>query len=476
MSRKACSDSDDVSPMSCQRFRIHKNVNDIVQSTSGLRTQSTTSFTRCLGSEEVSLMSRKACPDSDDVLPVKYLRGCAADIAQRVPGFRRLAATVILGGAQLTQAVNNNSYEVCTEDYCVSFPTPRTVEVVKFPPQTTLHDCTVKWKITNGHQLDIIETTCKSTPFCPSIDCTFCVANIANPECWPKAAIIGFGLALYVALLICYVFFAVPIVLGTPMRSDYFGKLFNRFTERIPFCTHEVQHATYWTASDALTLDHALGKMQFGKSINTTTGTPERVTGCVESCDGPGCDCFYPSSGCLFYRIYLVPNNDDIYEFYKRTRWKENTQLLVTITSNSAHSKKSLIRLYPTSQSVFRANTFITDGNQTAFAPPHYSPPLPLLRPNVEVRTSQNLLVARIPQLVTAEINLRIRRTLQTLAVVSDAIFTIKNTHCQGCYNCAKEWIPPSTSKDAVNENSKKNSDFSNMFWLDHRKPWLNKG
>ncbi|VDO89701.1 unnamed protein product [Heligmosomoides polygyrus] len=32
---------------------------------------SPTWFIRCLGSEGVSLMSRKACPDSDDVLPVK---------------------------------------------------------------------------------------------------------------------------------------------------------------------------------------------------------------------------------------------------------------------------------------------------------------------------------------------------------------------------------------------------------------------
>uniref|UniRef100_A0A183G5M3 Phlebovirus_G2 domain-containing protein n=1 Tax=Heligmosomoides polygyrus TaxID=6339 RepID=A0A183G5M3_HELPZ len=51
------------------------------------------------------------------------------------------------------------------------------------------------------------------------------------------------------------------------------------------------------------------------------------VTGCKAG--GPGCDCFYPSSGCLFCRIYLVPNNDDIYEFYKCARWKETVQLLL---------------------------------------------------------------------------------------------------------------------------------------------------
>lgn len=48
-------------------------------------------------------------------------------------------------------------------------------------------------------------------------------------------------------------------------------------------------------------------------SINASSLIPELERGnrfpgntaCVESCGGPGCDCFYLSSGCLFYRIYL---------------------------------------------------------------------------------------------------------------------------------------------------------------------------
>ncbi|VDP08696.1 unnamed protein product [Heligmosomoides polygyrus] len=414
------------------------------------------------------------------------------------------------GGAQLIQTVNNNSYDVCAEDYCVSFPTPRTVEVVKFPPQTTLHDYTVKWKITNEHQIDIIETTCKATPFCPNIDCIFCVAKITNPECWPRAAIIGFGLALYVTLLICYVFFAVPIVLGTPMVN------FARLVGLLAILIVKTMVTLVTRLYNALLhifarTRHRRRRRIWSDSVNRSTLLPELrnanhfpgVTGCVESCGGPGCDCFYPSSGCLFYRIYLVPDNDDIYEFYKCTRWKENAQLLVTIASNRANSKTFLIQALPnqpesiswltiTLSSVglpptpVLANTFITDGNQTAFAPPHYNPPLvcstsqdaqnltceviedcictpaevkmkchcknvnlrsyirttdsrlPLLRPNVELRTIQNRLVARIPQLPTAEIILRIRGTFQTSAVVSDAICTIENTHCQGCYNCAK--------------------------------------
>ncbi|KAK6751721.1 hypothetical protein RB195_003250 [Necator americanus] len=82
--------------------------------------------------------------------------------------------------------------------------------------------------------------------------------------------------------------------------------------------------------------------------INTTSIVPELaignsfpgITGCMESCDGPGCDCFYLSSGCLFYRIYAVPTDDNVYELFKCIRWKEEMKLRLEI------SKGSTLRIY----------------------------------------------------------------------------------------------------------------------------------
>ncbi|KAK6035085.1 hypothetical protein COOONC_27408, partial [Cooperia oncophora] len=60
-----------------------------------------------------------------------------------------------------------------------------------------------------------------------------------------------------------------------------------------------------------------------GEQVNHLPG----VTGCVESCGGLGCDCFYPSSGCLFYRIYLTPNDDFVYNVFRCTRWRPSVHL-----------------------------------------------------------------------------------------------------------------------------------------------------
>ncbi|KAK6763552.1 hypothetical protein RB195_024032 [Necator americanus] len=46
------------------------------------------------------------------------------------------------------------------------------------------------------------------------------------------------------------------------------------------------------------------------------------TTRCLESCGGPGCDCFYLSSGCLFNRIYAVPTDNDVYELFTCSAWE----------------------------------------------------------------------------------------------------------------------------------------------------------
>ncbi|KAK6763597.1 hypothetical protein RB195_024063 [Necator americanus] len=77
-------------------------------------------------------------------------------------------------------------------------------------------------------------------------------------------------------------------------------------------------------------------------TINSTDLVPELEransypgrTGCLESCGGLGCDCLYPSSGCLFYRVYAVPRSKDIFEISRCIQWKQEVKLEVTVETN----------------------------------------------------------------------------------------------------------------------------------------------
>uniref|UniRef100_A0A183FMF8 DUF1758 domain-containing protein n=1 Tax=Heligmosomoides polygyrus TaxID=6339 RepID=A0A183FMF8_HELPZ len=81
----------------------------------------------------------------------------------------------------------------------------------------TLHDHLVKWRIFDGIETNVLETTCRATPFCTQVDCTFCVATIANPECWPRTAIFLTGLSIYMFVTLCYFLFHVPVIIGNPL-------------------------------------------------------------------------------------------------------------------------------------------------------------------------------------------------------------------------------------------------------------------
>uniref|UniRef100_A0A8L8K713 DUF5641 domain-containing protein n=1 Tax=Heligmosomoides polygyrus TaxID=6339 RepID=A0A8L8K713_HELPZ len=73
--------------------------------------------------------------------------------------------------------------------------------------------------------------------------------------------------------------------------------------------------------------------------VNRTSLLPELTLGnqypgntdCFESCGGPGCDCFYLSSGCLFYRTYAVPTDSKIYEVFTCHRWREEVKVHMQI-------------------------------------------------------------------------------------------------------------------------------------------------
>lgn len=123
----------------------------------------------------------------------------------------------IPGGVRLVPP-HRVPYEVCAEHYCVHLDNPQVNESIILPPEIILHEHRVQWKYSEEASVSTIETACPPSPFCQSIRCTFCFANILNPECWPKHAIFATALLLYCFITGCYVFLYVPLALGKPIR------------------------------------------------------------------------------------------------------------------------------------------------------------------------------------------------------------------------------------------------------------------
>ncbi|PIO57956.1 hypothetical protein TELCIR_20623 [Teladorsagia circumcincta] len=72
-------------------------------------------------------------------------------------------------------------------------------------------------------------------------------------------------------------------------------------------------------------------------SLNPELGIGNRyqgITRCVESCGGLGCGCGLPSSGCLFYRIFHVDFDGEVYEGFRlMANQPELKYIAKTITS-----------------------------------------------------------------------------------------------------------------------------------------------
>ncbi|ETN77970.1 hypothetical protein NECAME_10671 [Necator americanus] len=112
-------------------------------------------------------------------------------------------------------------------------------------------------------------------------------------------------------------------------------------------------------------------------SINSSSIIPELAEGnqypgntaCVESCGGPGCDCFFPSSGCLFHRNYLQPINNKTFEILHCNRWAEAAK--VEITHIDGIQRKVFHLHYGKHTAVWKTNAipalrcFIRDNAQT---------------------------------------------------------------------------------------------------------------
>ncbi|VDL81190.1 unnamed protein product [Nippostrongylus brasiliensis] len=123
----------------------------------------------------------------------------------------------IQGGVQL-HSVGAQRYELCAENHCHVKEHPPEQEDVIFPPEVILHNYNVQWKVHDGKQLTILETTCPSSSFCENIRCWFCTANIFNPECSPQSAIIASAITLYAFIALIYALCYVPVTVGKPCR------------------------------------------------------------------------------------------------------------------------------------------------------------------------------------------------------------------------------------------------------------------
>ncbi|VDL75199.1 unnamed protein product [Nippostrongylus brasiliensis] len=137
-------------------------------------------------------------------------------------------------------------------------------------------------------------------------------------------------------------------------------------------------------------------------AVNSSTLVPELEEGnkypgntaCVESCGGPGCDCFYLSSGCLFYRVYVVPTSEEIFEIFHCNRWAEAAKIQFAHTDSLSGETSTLVAhmvpnvpikwkfftLTLTSITVpplpLLQTSFVSDGNSTAVWNSRLSPAL----------------------------------------------------------------------------------------------------
>ncbi|KIH59094.1 hypothetical protein ANCDUO_10690 [Ancylostoma duodenale] len=354
----------------------------------------------------------------------------------------------IEGGVDLI-STKQAPYEVCAEEFCRIYDTPQVKETVRFPSQVVLHEHRVQWRFINDESVNTIETTCPPAPFCEHIDCTFCSAVIFNPECWPFKAILATTVLLYFVITGCYVFLYVPLTLGTLLRiltSFVWGcirrlimsmaRVLRRRTRdrqrpvdlvelfmilRNETSLHEIRihwkslalicepetslftRDTAYHVVDSKRCPHT-GSCKGKKcaSIHSTSLLLElergkkypETTACVESCGGPGCDCFYWSSGCLFYRIYLTPTSSQVYEIFHCTRWSEAEKVEIKhFDAIQGKTRTYIAHMRPNIPVVWNSFTFtlssvtvpptpllnthfITDGNNTAIWDSHMIPPL----------------------------------------------------------------------------------------------------
>ncbi|KAK5971606.1 hypothetical protein GCK32_022899 [Trichostrongylus colubriformis] len=347
-------------------------------------------------------------------------------------------------------------YELCVDNQCMKEYFPPIQRIFPLPSDILLHDYEIKWKIRHENRFIIIEKMCPAQPFCPTITCTMCAANLLNPECWPVSAILGVGALLYIIIIIGHTMCCMPLVIGGPFRilsrglcgmcyiifkclwsivrqcirrrskrsrimaalaimslcsGCYACQIVNVFSHHMRSCNISegrrickmemtsilkvnsfkkeacfrllrnestvLEVKMTWEGAHLLCekttimyTRNATRKIIDSKRCPTKGSCKENkcaginpnskveelelgnkypgITGCYESCGGLGCDCFWPSSGCLFYRIYAVPTDERIFEIFSCSRWQERVKVKVHIKRiNEREQKTYVLALQP---------------------------------------------------------------------------------------------------------------------------------
>ncbi|KAK5970738.1 hypothetical protein GCK32_015166 [Trichostrongylus colubriformis] len=109
--------------------------------------------------------------------------------------------TCVSGGVHLTSH-NVRRYELCAENHCQVKDNPQANETVLFPPEVTLHQHHVQWKLSNGEFITMLDTVCPPVSFCDNVRCWFCTANVFKPECSPHTAIVVSAIVLYITIAV----------------------------------------------------------------------------------------------------------------------------------------------------------------------------------------------------------------------------------------------------------------------------------
>uniref|UniRef100_A0A8R1DF01 Phlebovirus glycoprotein G2 fusion domain-containing protein n=1 Tax=Caenorhabditis japonica TaxID=281687 RepID=A0A8R1DF01_CAEJA len=176
------------------------------------------------------------------------------------------------------------------------------------------------------------------------------------------------------------------------------------------------------------------------------------ITGCTASCSGPGCDCFFLGSACLFYRIYAVPQSDDIYEIFKCTEWNKQMRTRVQITSMNSEdnkSEKTEARLAKAKDNDCRLNpncdctpaeSEMHCACQTTDLPDLFNTIkriLPAHNGHWRIQNEGSTVSAVISEEVSTEVSMRIKEKADVKIVRDTDKCWIQAEHVIGCYACA---------------------------------------
>lgn len=99
--------------------------------------------------------------------------------------------------------VENTTYRVCSENFCVN-PIPATHSIeVDFPADITSQWHRVSWRKMEekSKQYRLIETKCPPKDYCGAIRCRFCLETLLNPHCHPWMFIVTITTMLILIIL-----------------------------------------------------------------------------------------------------------------------------------------------------------------------------------------------------------------------------------------------------------------------------------